>query len=56
MTRSCGRHLDYFNQLDLKDDGAQQAAERLDALEALLYASSCPAAAHQARAASSSDF
>ena len=42
---------DFLHQLDLEDDGAQQAAERLDALEALLYASSCPAAAHQARAA-----
>ena len=47
---------DLVHQLDLEDDGAQQAGERLDALEALLYAISWPAAAHQARAARSSDF
>ena len=46
----------FLLQLDLEEDSAQRARERLDALEALLYASSSPAAAHQARAASSSDF
>ena len=43
-------------QLDLEEDGARRAAERLGALEALLYASQLLATAHQARAACSNDF
>ena len=46
----------FLLQIDLEEDGTQRAAERVDALEALLYASQLPATAHQARAACPSDF